>query len=151
MATYGPGKKPTQPAKSSRANSRSGSVKDHSGGTPRGTARSTSSELRSAVEGREHEFIGLGLIVVGILLGLGVYLNLAGPLGRGVEEVAGWVTGLGRYVAPVALIGIGVALVHKYRSEHRVRLVFGWGLGALAVLAILHIVRGPDRILANVD
>jgi DNA segregation ATPase FtsK/SpoIIIE, S-DNA-T family len=157
MATYGPGsrRKPTQPAKSSRAPAQSGSVKDHSGGTPRGTARSTgkgaTSELRGAVAGRENEFVGLGLIAVGLLLGLGVYLNLAGPLGRGIETVAGWMTGLGRYIVPVGLVGIGAALVHRDRSAHRVRLTLGWGLGAVSLLGILHIVRGPDSITASGD
>ena len=53
----------------------------------------------------------------GSLLGLAIYFNLAGPLGRGVETLVGWFTGLGRFVVPIALIGIGAALIHKDRSE----------------------------------
>ena len=59
-------------------------------------------ELRDAVGGREHEFAGLGLIGLAILLGLAVYLNLAGPLGRGIETLAGWLFGLGRYGSTLA-------------------------------------------------
>ena len=40
--------------------------------------------MREAVSGREDEFVGIGFILVGSLLGLGIYFNLAGPLGRGV-------------------------------------------------------------------
>ena len=52
-----------------------------------------------------------------------------------------------RYVVPIALVCVGVALVRKGRSEHRVRLVVGWGLGTVAVLGLLHIVpRAPIGI-----
>ena len=39
-----------------------------------------SAELREAIEGREHEFAGIGFIAAGLLLGLAIYVNLAGPL-----------------------------------------------------------------------
>ena len=70
-------------------------------GTPARGARSrgdrAASELRDAVEGREHEFLGLAMIGGGVLCALAVFLNLAGPLGRGVETLIGWFTGLGRF------------------------------------------------------
>src|SRR4051812_5140568 len=87
-----------------------------------------SSELRQAIEGREHEFAGIGFIVAGVLLGMAIYLDLAGPVGRGVETLVGWFTGLGRFVLPIALISIGIALVRKGESMHRFRLAMGWGL-----------------------
>ncbi|MEP7048221.1 MAG: DNA translocase FtsK [Ilumatobacteraceae bacterium] len=110
-----------------------------------------SAELRQAIEGREHEFAGIGFIAAGILLGLAMYVNLAGPLGRGVETVVGWLTGLGRFVVPVALIAIGAALVGKGQSMRRFRLAIGWGLLGLSLLGLLHVVRGPDKIMADFD
>lgn len=110
-----------------------------------------SAEIRQAIEGREHEFAGIGFIAAGVLLGLGIYLNLAGPLGRGIETVVGWLTGLGRYVVPIALVAIGAALVGKGRSMHRSRLAVGWGLLGLSLLGLLHVVRGPEKIMANFD
>ena len=110
-----------------------------------------STELRQAIEGREHEFAGIGFIAVGVLLGLAIYLDLAGPLGRGVETVVGWLTGLGRYIVPAALVAVGAALVGKGRSMHRSRLAFGWGLLGLSLLGLLHVVRGPEKIMANFD
>jgi S-DNA-T family DNA segregation ATPase FtsK/SpoIIIE len=107
--------------------------------------------MREAVEGRENEFWGIALIGVGILLALAIYLDLAGPLGRGVETLVGWFTGLGRFLVPVVLVGIGAALVHRSRSDHRFRLAIGWGVSALAVLGLLHIVRGPDKIMSGFD
>jgi S-DNA-T family DNA segregation ATPase FtsK/SpoIIIE len=110
-----------------------------------------SAELRQAMDGREHEFAGIGFIAVGVLLGLAIYLDLAGPLGRGVETVVGWLTGLGRYIVPAALIAVGAALVGKGRSMHRSRLAIGWGLLGLSLLGLLHVVRGPEKIMANFD
>ncbi len=101
------------------------------------------------MEGRESEFVGIAFIIVGVLLVLAIYLNLAGPLGEGVETLVGWFTGLGRFIVPIALIGIGAALVKRGRSEHRWRLTVGWGVSALSVLGVLHIVRGPRAILDN--
>ena len=110
-----------------------------------------SAELRQAIEGREHEFAGIGFIAVGLLLGLAIYLNLAGPLGRGTETVVGWLTGLGRFVVPIALIAIGAALVGKGQSMRRFKLAIGWGLLGLSLLGLLHVVRGPDKIMADFD
>ncbi len=110
-----------------------------------------SAELREAVEGREDEFLGLGLIGAGVLIGLGIYFNLAGPLGRGIETFVGWFTGVGRFVVPIALIGGGGALVKKGQSAHRFRLTIGWGLSFLAILGVLHVVRGPKEISGGFD
>src|SRR4051812_20490424 len=110
-----------------------------------------SSELRHAVEAREHEFAGIGFIVAGVLLGMAIYLDLAGPVGRGVETLVGWFTGLGRFILPIALISIGIALIRKGESMHRFRLAIGWGLLGLALLGLLHVVRGPDKIMADFD
>ena len=110
-----------------------------------------SKDIRQAVEGREHEFAGIGFIAVGVLLGLAIYLDLAGPLGRGVETVVGWLTGLGRYVVPIALVAIGAALVGKGQSLRRARLALGWGLLGLSLLGLLHVVRGPEKIMADFD
>ena len=100
--------------------------------------------MREALAGRENEFWGIGFIAVGVLLALAIYINLAGPLGRGVETLVGWFTGVGRFAVPVVLVGIGWALVDRDRSRHPFRLAIGWGVTALCVLGLLHVFRGPD-------
>ena len=162
MTTWGPSKKPPQnrartggvPAsRTSKTTAASrGGVRD---ATPPSTSRNrrtrAQSDLRGAVEGREHEFVGVGLIGGGVLLGLGIYWNLAGPVGRGIEKLFGWITGVGRYALPLVLIAVGIALVHKGRSSNPLRLVLGWGLMALSALGVVHLVRGPDKISAGFD
>ncbi|HSB85700.1 MAG TPA: DNA translocase FtsK, partial [Ilumatobacteraceae bacterium] len=58
---------------------------------------------------------------------------------------------LGRFFIPIALIGIGAALIGKGRSMHRFRLTLGWSLLSIALLGLLHVVRGPDKIMAHFD
>ncbi len=162
MTTWGPSKKtPSNRARSGGAPAsrttrttaaNRGGVRD---ATPPSTSRNrrtrAQADLRGAVEGREHEFLGIGLIGGGVLLGLGMYWNLAGPVGRGIEKLFGWITGIGRFAVPLVLIAVGIALVHKGRSSNPIRLVLGWGLMALSVLGVLHLVRGPDKISAGFD
>src|SRR5829696_3025243 len=164
MATYGPGSRrnPKQSAVRTPPRASSAASNGSRSSTTNGTTRSpagksqskgggASVQLRSAFEGRENEFAGIACIAVGLLIGLSIYLDLAGPLGRGVETLIGWFTGVGRFVVPIALVGIGIALVRKGRSEHRVRLVLGWALASLAVLGLMHVVRGPEKMWASAD
>ena len=110
--------------------------------TKAGDARA---DLRTAVEGRENEFIGIGLIAGGLLVGLAIYAKLAGTLGGWLNTSLGWLFGLGRYALPVVLVAAGVALIREGRSEHRVRLAVGWGALGIAALGILHIFIVPAK------
>jgi DNA segregation ATPase FtsK/SpoIIIE, S-DNA-T family len=110
-----------------------------------------SAEIREAIGGREHEFVGAGLIAAGVLLGLAIYLKLAGPLGRGVSALVGWFTGIGRYAVPVALVAVGVALVRKGRSQHRFRLAIGCGVMGLSALGLLDVARIGETTAKRID
>src|SRR4051794_17768624 len=163
MTTWGPSKKKTarsraqQPAPSRSSGRAGGSYRSATDGsrsrggvssdtppaTPRGR-QATTDELRRAVGGREHEFVGIGLIVAGIVIALALYFHLAGPLGRGIELLMGWIVGLGRFIIPVALIAAGVSLVRRGQSSSPVRLLVGWGLAWLALEGIAHVINGPD-------
>lgn len=107
-------------------------------------------EVRRALSGREHEFAAIGLIVLGILVGLAVYLRLAGPVGDGAVTALGAVLGLGRFALAPVLIAMGVALLRGDEAPSRVRLTIGWGGVVLAVLGALHVVRGP-RSYSGID
>ncbi|MET0326131.1 MAG: DNA translocase FtsK 4TM domain-containing protein, partial [Ilumatobacteraceae bacterium] len=176
MTTWGPSKKQTAKSRTSSPAKRGSSTSRTPPRTPAPSGRSTAStsaarqgsgraatssatppggssrreqatgELRGAVEGREHEFIGIGLIAAGVLLGLAIYLNLAGPLGRGIETLTGWLVGLGRYAIPVVLVAAGVAFVRKGQSSSPVRLAIGWTLVGLAAVGICQVLNGSDDI-----
>ncbi len=103
-------------------------------------------EVKEAIDDRRSEYIGLALIVIGVLSGLAVYFKLAGPLGRGVSNLLGWLTGQGRYLIPIVLIAVGVAMIRKGEIRQRFRLALGVVLIAVAFLGLEHITRGSDNI-----
>ncbi|MDO8361544.1 MAG: DNA translocase FtsK 4TM domain-containing protein [Actinomycetota bacterium] len=158
MATWGqPNRrsKSSVPARGTSARSTGGTSSsaagDSTGEYPRSRRDQATAELREAVVGREDEFWGIGFIGVGLLLALAIYGDFAGVLGRGVETLVGWFTGLGRFIMPIALVGVGVALVRKGRSGSRFRLAIGWAISALAILGLLHVVQGPKKIMSDFD
>jgi DNA segregation ATPase FtsK/SpoIIIE, S-DNA-T family len=117
----------------------------------KGKGSSADSAAREVVRGREVEFWGIGLISTGIVFVLAMYLRMAGPLGRGIDTTFGWLLGLGRFALPVVVIGVGIAMVRRRSVEHRVRLAIGWTVVVLAILGLLHVMNGADKIVADVD
>ncbi len=107
--------------------------------------------VKAAVGGRENEFRGIAIVVAGVLAALGVYLNVAGPVGDAIDTSLGWVFGLGRFLLPPALIAVGVVVVRRNESEHRLRLAVGSVVIVLATLGLLHLARGEGRMTASVD
>lgn len=107
--------------------------------------------MQQLVRGREVEFWGIGFVSAGLLMVLSMYAHMAGPLGTGIDKMFGWLFGLGRFALPVVTIAIGIAMVRRRSVEHRVRLSVGWGIEVLAILGLLHLVNGEDKIVASVD
>ena len=103
------------------------------------------------MNGHESDLIGLGLIALALLLALGTYGHVAGIVGDGLEWLAALLTGLGRFVLPLAIAAIGVALISNRRSSNRLRLVVGCIAVAAAVLGVLHVLRGPHEVSSSYD
>jgi DNA segregation ATPase FtsK/SpoIIIE, S-DNA-T family len=113
------------------------------GRSPSATRTRAATELREGVDGRTHEFAGVTCIVVGLLLGLAFYFDVAGPVGRGLETVVAHVVGVGRYAVPVVLVAGGVALIKDGTSSSPFRLAIGWSAAFLAALGIADILNTP--------
>ena len=123
--------------------SRSGSAVE----TPPSGSRQPSNargEMREALSGRENELSAIAFFVLGVLIGLAVYVRLAGPVGRGADTALGVIMGLARYGLPLVSVAIGVALLRGDQAPSRMKLALGWGAMVLAALGQLHILRGPD-------
>jgi S-DNA-T family DNA segregation ATPase FtsK/SpoIIIE len=105
--------------------------------------------VRGALDPHRDDLIGLLVVVAGVLLGLAVYLRVAGPVGSGIDTGLGALVGVGRYVLPVALLACGVALLLDGRSENRLRLALGVGLTTVALLGLLHLAKGPQEVAAS--
>ncbi len=165
MATWGPSKKretkalpagrSSSPSRTTKGGTRTNGSSSRNVSKARYTAdeearrhatrrEQATGELRRAIAGREHEFIGLTLLVAAIILAAGIYFDFTGILGDGTEWLGGALAGLGRFVLPLLLLAIGVSFVRSGRSSSPYRLVIGWALVALAALGILHIARGPE-------
>ncbi len=166
MATWGPSRKRDQqalpPAGGKAPAARSGTPKGTGAAGARNVTRARYSEdpnapgtkstrreqatgeLKRAFAGKEHDFWGLVLIVIAVIMALGVYGNVAGPLSSAIEWVVAFLAGLGRYLVPPLLVVLGIVLIRDGRSSSPWRLVFGWTFVGLAGLGLLHIAKGPE-------
>ncbi len=90
-------------------------------------------------EGRAHEFSGLGLIALGALLVLSVYLKLAGPLGRALDSFTSVTIGVGRFFLPILCIGLGVALARRKSWQNQIRTSIGWTSLTGVLLGLSHV------------
>jgi len=135
--------KPSGSGKKSGASSRSGTAVET---PPSGSRRQSNArgEVREALSGREHELSAIAFFVLGVLIGLAVYVRLAGPVGRGADIALGAIMGMARYGLPLVSVAIGVALLRGDEAPSRMKLALGWGAMVLAALGQLHILRGPD-------
>ena len=53
-------------------------------------------------------------VVLGLITGLGVYLESAGPIGNGLARFFGSVVGLARVLLPLAFIAVGIVLIRGH-------------------------------------
>jgi S-DNA-T family DNA segregation ATPase FtsK/SpoIIIE len=100
---------------------------------------------------------GVALIALGLLAGLGIYADMAGPLGAGLADAFGALVGGLRILAPVGLVVGGALLLRGPRESdvpsghHTVRLAVGTGLIVVAVAGLLHLLRGRPESGAPLD
>lgn len=96
---------------------------------------------------------GIGLILIGlaVVLGATVWLNIAGPVGRGIADLAHLVVGAGALVLPVALIALAIALMLGMRpsAERERGMVLGTLLIVLSMLGLVHIFAGSPATWAD--
>jgi S-DNA-T family DNA segregation ATPase FtsK/SpoIIIE len=133
----------TTPATEKRAARSTGSRAGVRDATPPGHDLPSIEPAAAPSADRRHEFAGIGLIGAGVLVGLSVYVGLAGPFGRAVDDVTAWLLGLGRFALPLVLVAVGVAVVRRGRSANPTQLAVGWSLVTLAALGLLQVLMGP--------
>ena len=113
--------------------------------------------VREAFTGHGHDVWGVALVALGLLTALGVYGNLAGPLGRGLAEVAGaLVGGLRVFLPPVLIVG-GALLLRGPRDDQGAprfsagRLGVGVALMVIAIAGLLQLTKGRPEFGAPLD
>ena len=143
--------------------------KPRSGGTKRAPAKKTAapaptfvdrltSSLASALGSHSGDVAGLLFIALGIVAGMGVYAEAAGPVGRGLDTGIGMVVGWGRLVVPVALVGLGIVLVRGASEDDEGAdtasnsyLWVGGLMIAIGGCGLLHLVYGRPGLDAPTD
>jgi S-DNA-T family DNA segregation ATPase FtsK/SpoIIIE len=108
----------------------------------------TKNFFKTAFAGRGNEMLGLGLVLGGLLAGLSIYLEQAGPVGDVVDGAAGWTIGIIKLVLPILMVVTGLAMFRE-RSEFgeiTKRLPVGMFLGLVGVSGLLHLSRGRPGI-----
>ena len=132
-----------------------------SGGTKRAPARKKAapppslidrliSSLASSIAGHGADVVGLLCVGLGLVAALGVYLDAAGPVGRGLDDTIGTLVGWGRLLAPVALVAAGIVLVRRPLDEDdpgaRSHIWVGSFLLAVAGCGLLHLAGGRPSL-----
>ena len=109
--------------------------------------------LRTAFAGRGNEMLGLGLVLGGLLVGLSIYLDKAGIVGRIIDSASGWTVGITKVALPVVMVITGLAMFRE-RSEFgeiTKRLPVGAVLGLSSVTGLLHMTRGRPGLGDGID
>jgi len=113
--------------------------------------------LRAALSSHERDLAGLVLLVLAVVGALGIYADLAGPVGEAAREGAASLVGVARLAVPPVLVWAGIALIRgdgsrdgQPVSEH-VRVAIGLGFVGVAFLALAHLTAGPGRWGAAVE
>ncbi|MEJ6510959.1 MAG: DNA translocase FtsK [Actinomycetota bacterium] len=140
-------KAPSRSASAKKPRAKRGSAAPK-GRSAAATHRSAPGPVREAFTGHGHDVWGVALIALGLLTALGVYGNLAGPLGRGLAEVAGALFGGLRVFLPPVLVVGGALLLRGPRDDQGTqrfsagRLGVGVALIFVAIAGLLHLTKG---------
>ncbi|MBW3578826.1 MAG: DNA translocase FtsK [Actinobacteria bacterium] len=128
----------------------SGKAADRSGrarrGRPRrggpGAAARLTRWVKTSLGDQRDDVYGVGLVLVGVLAGLGMYAGQAGVVGATVDALMRGLFGVVGYAVPPLLVYAGSQLVIDGAAKERGRRAIGVALLAAAVLAAWHLSRG---------
>ncbi|MBA3654173.1 MAG: DNA translocase FtsK 4TM domain-containing protein, partial [Actinobacteria bacterium] len=98
--------------------------------------------------GRQADDIwGVVIVLTGVLSALAIYANVVGPAGQylrdGAEDVFGW----GRLLVPVALVGVGAALLQGRPRHEPARAAIGFGFLLVATSGLAEVMDGTGGYL----
>jgi S-DNA-T family DNA segregation ATPase FtsK/SpoIIIE len=89
-------------------------------------------------------------MVLAILVVL-AFLDRAGPVGEGIETGSLFLFGVWRFAVPVALVGVGLALIVGKPREGARRLIVGSIATFVGSLALFHLLTGAVALMPNVE
>jgi DNA segregation ATPase FtsK/SpoIIIE, S-DNA-T family len=119
-----------------------GSGKGGGKGQPPGLAARTWAAVRGYLGEQRQDVAGIGLILLGVLAGLGMYASAAGPVGDFLEAVFRGLLGLAGFAVPVLLAWFGLLVIIDRPSIEVGRIGVGSALIGLGVLGGWHLAAG---------
>ncbi|MEO8477246.1 MAG: DNA translocase FtsK 4TM domain-containing protein, partial [Actinomycetota bacterium] len=141
---------------SSRASSRSSSKRK-----PTATRRAASKKsapkkpertpTRQILSPHARDAAGIGLVVLALLAVLGVWLESAGPVGRGLSWLLHGTYGVGAMLFPIVGVYWGIVLLRDVAPEDRVRMFIGFFVLTVGALGIVSLARGNPSPFAGYD
>ncbi|MGH2754293.1 MAG: DNA translocase FtsK 4TM domain-containing protein [Actinomycetota bacterium] len=92
------------------------------------------------------EFWGLVVVLGGIVAGLGIYRDGAGPIGGAVDYLATLLVGTFAILVPITLVTAGLLMIVPRSREQVLRIVTGVAVGSIALAGMTHLARGNRPI-----
>ena len=141
----------------SKANSKSGSKGAGTGGKRRAPKKSAISRrtVGGVLSGHRSDLWGLGAILLGLLSAVSLWFGAAGVVGVVVDNGLAAGVGLIRFVVPLGLVALGVALIRGSgtdgESEWPARVTVGGILLLMSLSGLLHVARARPGIGDTVD
>ncbi len=91
---------------------------------------------------QKRDVAGIGLVLLGVITGLGIYVHAAGPVGTFLEAVFLGLIGLVGYVVPLLLAWLGLLIVIERAGLELGRIGVGSALLLIGLLGGLHLLAG---------
>jgi DNA segregation ATPase FtsK/SpoIIIE, S-DNA-T family len=134
-------------SKSRGSSSRSKTTKRSAKGSTKarkgpGVASRVGQAFRTHVGDQSTDVYGIGLILLAVLIGLGMYIHAAGPVGAFLEAVFRGLLGVWGYLVPPVLLYFGVVVVIGRPGPEIGRVAVGGALTALSLIGGWHLTQG---------
>jgi S-DNA-T family DNA segregation ATPase FtsK/SpoIIIE len=106
--------------------------------------------IRNTLGRQTDDVWGMVLVVLAVLVSL-AFFELAGPVGDGFDDGSRFLFGVWRFALPVALAGVGLALIIGKPREGARRLVVGGITTFIGTLALFHLLTGAIAFRSSLD
>ncbi|HSM44758.1 MAG TPA: DNA translocase FtsK 4TM domain-containing protein, partial [Acidimicrobiia bacterium] len=106
--------------------------------------------VRTTLGRQTDDVWGLVLVVLAILVTL-AFFDLAGPVGSGFNRGSRFLFGVWRFALPVALAGVGIALIIGRPRDGARRLVLGGITTFVGTLALFHLLTGAVAFRTSLE
>src|SRR5919108_2717823 len=94
---------------------------------------------------------GVGLTAAALIAALGIWFDLAGPLGRFIELAARGLLGAGGLLLPLLLAYLAYAMFVTRPGPDRPRITIGLCVLVAGALGLWHLIKGTPDVTAGAD